>query len=216
MTQYILSNKEMVKADLLTIESGISSKDLMFNAGKKVFSHLPINKDEKALFICGPGNNGGDGYVAADLLLKQGMEIDIYCPINKGKESNDNLYYKKKLNSSLFVNEIRSINKYCYVVDALFGTGLSRVLSDDLISLVNKINKSQIDVYSVDIPSGINGDTSTVLGGAFNSLKTITFFNKKKCHYLYPGKKHCGKIIVEDIGINTDVFEKIMPNIKKK
>jgi len=100
MTQYILTNKEMAKADLLTIESGISSLDLMFNAGKKVFDNLPIQKGKRALFICGPGNNGGDGYVAADLLLKQGMEIDIYCPINKAKESNDNLHYKQKLNKS--------------------------------------------------------------------------------------------------------------------
>ena len=215
MTQYILSNKEMAKADLLTIESGISSLDLMFNAGKKVFDNLPIQKGKKALFICGPGNNGGDGYVAADLLLKKGMEIDIYCPISKARESNDNLYYKQKLNNSLFVSKIKNITNYCYVVDALFGTGLSRTMSNDLISLVNNINQSKLDVYSVDIPSGINGDTSAVLGGAFNASKTITFFNKKKCHYLYPGKKHCGKIIVEDIGINTDVFEKIMPNIKK-
>ena len=54
------------------------------------------------------------------------MEIDIYCPVSKAKESNDNLYYKQKLNKSLFVTEIRSLSNYCYVVDALFGTGLSR------------------------------------------------------------------------------------------
>jgi len=215
MTQYILSNKEMAKADRLTIESGISSLDLMFNAGNKVFNNIPIEKGKRALFICGPGNNGGDGYVAVDLLLKQGMEIDIYCPIKKGKESKDNLYYRQKLSNSLFIDEIRNIKKYCYVVDALFGTGLSRTMSDDLISLVNKINKSNIHIYSVDIPSGINGDTSAVLGEAFKASKTITFFNKKKCHYLYPGKKYCGEIVVEDIGIKKEVFEKIMPNIKK-
>ena len=112
MTQFILSNKEMAKAALLTIESGISSLDLMFNAGKKVFNNLPIKKGKRALFICGPGNNGGDGYVAADLLLKKGMEIDIYCPISKARESNDNLYYKQKLNNSLFVSKIKSISNY--------------------------------------------------------------------------------------------------------
>ena len=110
MTQYILTNKEMAKADLLTIESGISSLDLMFNAGKKVFNNLPVQRGKRALFICGPGNNGGDGYVAADLILKQGMEIDIYCPISKAKESNDNLHYKQKLNQSLFVSKIRSLS----------------------------------------------------------------------------------------------------------
>ena len=215
MTQYILSNKEMAKADLLTIESGISSLDLMFNAGKKVFNNLPVQRGKRALFICGPGNNGGDGYVAADLLLKQGMEIDIYCPISKAKESNDNLHYKQKLNKSLFVSKIRSLSNYCYVVDALFGTGLSRTMSNDLSSLVSKINQSKLDVFSVDIPSGINGDTSAVLGEAFKASKTITFFNKKKCHYLYPGKKYCGEIVVEDIGIKKNVLDKIMPNIKK-
>ena len=142
----------MAKADLLTIESGISSLDLMFNAGKKVFNNLPVQRGKRALFICGPGNNGGDGYVAADLILKQGMEIDIYCPISKAKESNDNLYYKQKLNNSLFVSKIKSITNYCYVVDALFGTGISRTMSGDLISLINNINNSKLDVYSVDIP----------------------------------------------------------------
>ena len=173
MTQYILSNKEMAKADHLTIESGISSLDLMFNAGKKVFNNLPVQRGKRALFICGPGNNGGDGYVAADLILKQGMEIDIYCPISKAKESNDNLHYKQKLNKSLFVSKIRSLSNYCYVVDALFGTGLSRTMSDDLSSLVSKINQSKLDVFSVDIPSGINGDTSAVLGEAFKASDQI-------------------------------------------
>ena len=88
-------------------------------------------------------------------------------------------------------------------------------MSNDLSSLVSKINQSKLDVFSVDIPSGINGDTSAVLGAAFKASKTITFFNKKKCHYLYPGKKYCGEIVVEDIGIKKNVFDKIMPNIKK-
>ena len=86
MTQYILSNKEMAKADLLTIESGISSLDLMFNAGKKVFNNLPVQRGKRALFICGPGNNGGDGYVAADLLLKQGMESIFIALLVKPKK----------------------------------------------------------------------------------------------------------------------------------
>ena len=100
MTEYILTNEEMMMADKLTIEDGISSKKLMMNAGSKVFENLPKITNGKMLIICGPGNNGGDGYVAADLLLKQGMEIDIYCPISKAKESNDNLYYKQKKNRS--------------------------------------------------------------------------------------------------------------------
>ena len=106
MTQYILSNKEMAKADLLTIESGISSLDLMFNAGKKVFNNLPVQRGKRVLFICGPGNNGGDGYVAADLLFKQGMEIDIYCPVSKARESNDNLHYKQKLNNQYLFSTV--------------------------------------------------------------------------------------------------------------
>ena len=86
-------------------------------------------------------------------------------------------------------------------------------MSNDLSSLVNNINQSKLNVYSVDIPSGINGDTSAVLGEAFKASKTITFLIKK-CHYLYL-EKYCGEIIVEDIGIKKNVFDKIVPNIKK-
>ena len=215
MTEYILTNEEMMMADKLTIEDGISSKKLMMNAGSKVFENLPKITNGKILIICGPGNNGGDGYVVAKHLFDLGNEVNIYCPVTDKAETDDNKFYKEKIDKNCFVKRVEDISSYDFIVDALFGTGLSRKLSYEIIKFIERVNNSSVDIYAIDIPSGINGNTSEILGNSFICKKTITFFNKKKCHYLYPGKLNCGEIIVEDIGIDQKVFKQIMPKIKK-
>ena len=205
----------MSSADQLTIKDGVSSQKLMFKAGEAVLRNLPLDQHGKVLVICGPGNNGGDGYVVAVLLYNLGISVDVVSLELGKKASIDNQFYKDKLNESLLTNIPNDLSDYKYLVDALFGTGLSRKLPDEIIDLIEKINSSNLDVYSIDVPTGINSDTSEIHGKAFRCKKTITFFNKKLCHFLYPGNQYCGKIIVEDIGISKHVINKIMPKIKK-
>ena len=215
MTEYILTSKEMSIADELTIKSGINSKKLMFQAGTSVFKNLPTNGNAKALVVCGPGNNGGDGYVIAKLLSNAGKKVDVLSFDDGKKLSNDNQFYKDKLDDNLFIQHPADLSPYDYVVDGIFGTGLSRKLPENIIDFINKINMSKLDVYAIDVPTGINSDTSEIYGECFKCIKTITFFNKKICHFLHPGKEYCGSVVVEDIGIKENVLKKIMPKIKK-
>ena len=215
MTQYILSSNEMRLVDQLTIKKGVPSLDLMENAGEAVFKNIEINKQSKILILCGPGNNGGDGFVAARLLLEKGVDVEVFLDssiknLSKDCSSKKEIYYGKILTD--IPNEFKD---YSLIIDGLFGSGLSRELDGYALKLIKSVNNLSIPIYAIDIPSGINADTSLVYGDAFKCQKTITFFNKKKCHYLYPGKEYCGEIIVEDIGIKKTVFKKIKPMIKK-
>ena len=215
MTEYIFTSYEMTAADQLTIKNGISSQSLMHNAGEAVLKNLPLDHNGKVLIICGPGNNGGDGYVVAGLLSNLGVTVEVVS-LEFGKiPSKDNQFYKNKLDQLIFKKKPSDLSNYEYVVDALFGMGLSRNLSDEINDLINDINSADLDVYSIDVPTGINSDTGEVHGTAFKSKKTVTFFNKKLCHYLLPGRQYCGEIVVEDIGISKNVIKKIMPKIKK-
>ncbi len=213
MIEYILTNEEMNEADQMTIASGISSIQLMENAGKAVFKNVPTINIDKVLLLIGPGNNGGDGFVVARLLKEIGISIDIYF-FNNGKISHDCEINKNKIDSQNIITEIKDYSNYTYVIDALFGSGFTRKIPDTLEMILSKIKMYQIPVYAIDIPSGINGNSSTVNGDCLKCVKTVTFFNKKKCHYLYPGKEFCGEVIVEDIGIKTDIFKKMNPKIK--
>ena len=214
MTEYIFTSNEMMAADQLAIKNGISSQSLMHNAGEAVLKNLPLDHNGIVLIICGPGNNGGDGYVVAGLLSNLGVTVEVVS-LEFGKiPSKDNQFYKNKLDQLLFKKTPSDLSNYEYVVDALFGMGLSRNLSEEINDLINDINSADLDVYSIDVPTGINSDTGEVHGTAFKSKKTVTFFNKKLCHYLLPGRQYCGEIVVEDIGISKNVIKKIMPKIK--
>ena len=206
----------MSEADQLTIKNGISSQSLMHKAGKAILKNLPLDHNGRVLIICGPGNNGGDGYVVAGLLSNLGIPVEILSFEFGKTPSKDNQFYKNKLDRLIFKKKPNDLSEYEYVIDALFGIGLSRNLSDEVNDLINSINLAELDVYSIDVPTGINSDTGEIHGSAFICRKTITFFNKKLCHYLMPGRKYCGEIVVEDIGISKNVIKKIMPKIKKK
>tara|TARA_B110001454_G_scaffold161552_1_gene151024 strand:- start:681 stop:1898 length:1218 start_codon:yes stop_codon:yes gene_type:complete len=125
------------------------------------------------------------------------------------------LVNKNRFSGKIITEKPSNLGEYDLIIDGLFGTGLSRLIDKSLNDIIFMINSSGIPVYSIDIPSGINGDSSSILGNAIKAMKTITFFNKKKCHYLYPGKTYCGEIHVEEIGIKKKVFDKINPMIMK-
>ena len=215
MTQYILSAKEMRLADLISIENGISSLELMENAGKAVFKNIDISKQSKVLILCGPGNNGGDGFVVARLLLKKGVNTEVFLYNQFNKLSKDCNFNREIFGGKVFTSIPSDFKNYSLIIDGLYGTGLSRTLDNDILRLIKSINNSGTPVYAIDVPSGINTDSSLIYGDTFQCQKTITFFNKKKCHYLFPGKGYCGEIILEDIGINKNILRKINPMIKK-
>jgi len=198
----ILSIKDIKKLEIKEFKKRGNSFSLMKNAGTAVAKViLKSIKKQPIIVVCGPGNNGGDGFILAEYLRKKGYEVDVFCLQKK--------YYKgdalKALNQLQIKNKSildLKIKKKSVVIDCLFGTGISRKISGFLRKIIFKINKSKQKIISIDIPSGVHGDTGKVCGCAIKANETLALHAKKIGHTLYPGKTYCGKIIVVDIGIS--------------
>ena len=176
----------------------------MKNAGKQVFDLIKKNFKNKQpkIVLCGPGNNGGDGFIIAKHLIDHGHKTKVYALLNKKSYKGDafkalNEYGEKIKKISSF-----RIKKNALIVDAIFGIGLSRNIKGKLKEIFDQINKSNNCVVSVDIPSGVCSNTGEILGSAIKADFTITFHRKKIGHILGLGKKFSGKIKVVDIGFS--------------
>ena len=198
----ILSIKDIKKLEVREFKRRGNSFSLMKNAGTVVAKViLKSIKRQPIIVVCGPGNNGGDGFILAEYLRKKGYEVDVFCLQKK--------YYKGDALKALNHLQIKSksildlkIKKKSVIIDCLFGTGISRKVSGFLRKVIFKINKSKQKTISIDIPSGVHGDTGKVYGCAIKANETLALHAKKIGHTRYPGKTYCGKIIVVDIGIS--------------
>lgn len=178
-----------------------SFADLMLAAGNKASEIIKNNyevKNKKIAVICGNGNNGGDGFVIANNLLQNGAEVSAFLPLGKPKTENAS-YYFSLLPQNIVKENLDS--EFDIIIDAVFGIGLCRNLSDDLIKLINKLNEQNAIKIAVDIPSGIDCDTGEVLGAAFKADLTVTFISPKPCFYLPSASEFCGNVEVADIGV---------------
>ena len=215
----LLSVDEMYRADTLAEAGGVPSLDLMEAAGAAIAGEIQTRWPERPVVVlAGPGNNGGDGFVVARLLAERGWPVRLAL-----------LGAKEKLKDAAAVNAERWAEKWKgeveeltpaildggpLVVDALFGAGLTRPLEDGALAVVERLNEAglaRLDCVSVDIPSGVHGDSGEILGGAPKAAVTVTFFRAKPGHYLLPGREYCGEIIVADIGIPDTVLGEISP-----
>ena len=198
----ILSIKDIKKLEIQEFKKRGNSFSLMKSAGTaaaKVI--LKSIKKQPIIVVCGPGNNGGDGFILAEYFRKKDYEIDVFCLHKKNYKGDalkalNQLHIKRKSILDL------KIKKKSIVIDCLFGTGISRKISGFFRKVIFKINKSKQKTISIDIPSGVHGDTGKVFGCAIKANETLALHAKKIGHTLYPGKTYCGKIIVVDIGIS--------------
>ncbi|MGN0805730.1 MAG: NAD(P)H-hydrate dehydratase [Candidatus Coproplasma sp.] len=199
--QSCLKNQTMRNADKATIAGGVSGKELMFRAGKAVAYEAACAvkrlNAESVLIVCGTGNNGGDGYVAARLLISQGVPVKVYAA--EGALSSDCLREKQA-----YAGEYAADIGGDIIVDCLFGTGLNRTVCGEYARIINGINAAKAYVISVDIPSGLNGDNGLKLGCAVKADKTVAIAYPKVGLYLNDGIDCSGEIIIKDIGINCD------------
>ena len=203
----VLSCKDHRELDKNTIKKFIPGYKLMENAGKTVFNVIKkkFKKQKKIKILCGPGNNGGDGFVVAKLLKENCFQnVDIFCLVSKSKLKGDAKIAADKFNVNLKSFKDFKISNNDLIIDGIFGSGLKKNISGKLKKIIEKINSIQPYCISIDVPSGINGDTGEIQGVAIKSNETITFTRKKPAHLILPGKEYCGNIIVKDIGINLE------------
>lgn len=178
---------------------GIPSIVLMENAGRSAAEVVlkMLGKKKKVVVVCGVGNNGGDGFVAARHLANAGVNVQVFVvgKISKLKPDPKTNYNILKKIGIKFTKQIDSD----LIIDALFGIGLRSEVRDPYASVINLMNKSGKPILAVDVPSGLDADTGKVLGIAVKAKKTVTFVASKKG--FVKARKYCGKIVVRDIGI---------------
>ncbi len=207
----LLSAKEMGRADRLAVERGVVSLTLMENAGRKVADEARAMKPpgSRVLVLCGPGNNGGDGFVAARHLKRASYDVRLYLLGDRSALEGDAAQMARSWDGPVRAMDPYAVESMHLVVDALFGAGLARPLEGIAAEVVEAVNASGVPVLAVDVPSGLDGTTGLAAGPVVRAARTVTFFRKKPGHVLYPGRALCGELRVVDIGIPAEVLSSI-------
>ena len=191
------------------VNSGaFSFRELMYRAGKSAADIIMRRFSvygKKVAVLCGKGNNGGDGFVIADILNQNGADVTVITPMGLPATENAKYYYDR-LNAAVFGNET-DIEKSDLIIDALFGIGLNRAPSETVEKIINIANAAPCPRVSVDIPSGVMTDNGIVPGEAIYADLTVTFIALKPCFLLPPGSDYCGEVTVADIGVTPSVYE---------
>ena len=214
MAHEILTPSEMAEADRAAIAAGpFDGFALMRNASAAVAKVVleRFAATGRVDVLCGPGNNGGDGYVVASLLRNSGLEVRVWRsePPKAGTDAGRAARECEIRPGPLA--DFRA-NRDSLIVDALFGAGLAKPLRDDYARAVEMVEAADVPVVAVDLPSGISGESGKALGPSMSADVTVTFFRKKPGHLLFPGRAHCGEVIVADIGIGGAVLERLRPS----
>jgi hydroxyethylthiazole kinase-like uncharacterized protein yjeF len=163
----------------------------------------------RVLVACGPGNNGGDGFVAARVLKERGYVVEVVLAGEPSALKGDAAWAASTWPGPVGALEAADPSRADIVVDALFGAGLARPVEGAAAALIAAINRSGAHVVAVDVPSGIDGTTGAALGIAVEADESVTFFRRKPGHLLMPGRALCGRVRVADIGIRDAVLSRI-------
>ncbi|HQR48647.1 MAG TPA: NAD(P)H-hydrate epimerase, partial [Steroidobacteraceae bacterium] len=190
---------------------GIPGYELMSRAGRATLDALcalwPTARSIAVL--CGPGNNGGDGYVVARLARAQGLRVTVVALGDPGALTGD---------ARRAYDEFVAAGGRCegwspgalesdVVVDALFGTGLARALDGAAASMIAAVNASGRPVVAVDVPSGLQADTGAVLGAAMHADLTVTFIGRKVGLYIGEGLDHVGRVLLDDLAVPPETYD---------
>jgi hydroxyethylthiazole kinase-like uncharacterized protein yjeF len=206
----LLTCAQMAAADAAAIAAGTPGSALMEAAGKAVaravierFSRQPV------LVLCGPGNNGGDGFVAARHLQAAAWPVKLALLKGAGELAGDAAHAACLWNGPVDTLSLDLLDGRPLVIDALFGAGLKRRIEGIAAELIGRIAQEALPVVAVDVPSGLHGDTGVVMGTAPRAQLTVTFFRAKPGHYSLEGLRRCGELQVHDIGIPSSVLDAI-------
>jgi len=208
----LLTTAEMAAADRLAIADGIAGIALMEQAGRAVADAAVACRcaGNRVVVVAGPGNNGGDGFVAARLLAGRGYSVTVLLLGDRARLKGDAAMAAEQWTGAATADP-ETLAGADIVIDALFGAGLDRPVEGAARALIERMNALGVPIIAVDLPSGINGTSGALMGVAVNATQTVTFFRKKPGHLLLPGRQHCGGLSVADIGIPVSVLAAIAP-----
>ncbi len=204
----LLTPPQMARADALAVRAGVPSLELMENAGRGVVEAVAAAFAPcRTVVLCGPGNNGGDGYVVARLLQEKGWPVRVLA-----FGSTDRLKGDAAANFSRWqgpVGAARPGFDADLVIDGLLGAGLDRDVGGELALLIAHVNMLGCPVVAIDVPSGLDGATGRPRGTCIAATHTVTFFRFKPGHFLFPGRRLCGQRTLVDIGIPQSILSDI-------
>jgi ADP-dependent NAD(P)H-hydrate dehydratase / NAD(P)H-hydrate epimerase len=209
----LLTTPEMTEADRLTIAAGTPGIELMERAGGAVADAVAAAHSAagKVVVLAGPGNNGGDGFVAARALRDRGYLVRILLVGDLAKLKGDAALAANRWDGQVDAASPGGLGDAGAVIDALFGAGLDRPVEGLALRMIEAVNESGIPAIAVDLPSGVNGTSGAVMGAAIWATRTVTFFRRKPGHLLLPGRRYCGLVTVADIGIKASTLASIRP-----
>ncbi len=208
----LLSVDQMYAADRAAMAAGSSGLALMEAAGAAVAQEVQRRWPRgPVVVLCGPGNNGGDGFVAARLLAAQGRDVRLALLGDRDRLTGDARTNADQWTGPVAPLSPAVVDGASVVIDGLFGAGLTRPIEGVPRETLAAVAAGNLPCVAIDVPSGLDGDTGAVLGFAAGARVTVTFFRRKPGHLLLPGRALCGEVIVADIGIPATVLEEIAP-----
>lgn len=207
----LLSPTEMGEADRIAVAGGIDGYDLMRKAGRAVADTITDRYAVgRAAILCGPGNNGGDGFVVGELLLRDGWKVRLGLLGEVSALKGDAARAARDYSGNVETLSPDLLTDADIVVDALFGAGLNRAVDGVAREVLSAARGRPI--VAVDVPSGVSGtDGANLEGRAAQAELTVTFFRGKPGHLLLPGRILCGERILADIGVPDSVLDTLLP-----
>lgn len=211
----LVTSAMMREAEARIIAAGTAGLELMTRAGAEAarFAAGVTPPGGRVLVLCGPGNNGGDGFVVARRLAEAGFRVDVACSAPKADLTGDAARAVAEWPGPVRRLEEADPSTADLVVDALFGIGLGRDLDGVAADMVGRLTDSGCAVLSLDVPSGIDADTGIVRGAAVQARWTATFACRKPGLLLGAGRRHAGEVVVADIGISDAVLADTGPDL---
>ena len=209
----LLTPAQMGEADRRTIAGGVAGIVLMENAGCAVADAISRRWPPRPVAaLCGPGNNGGDGFVAARILAERGWPVRLFLLGDRAALKGDAAAAAARWSGTAEPLSLDALDGAGLVIDALFGAGLARPIDGIAAQVIATLNERSIPVVAVDVPSGVDGGSGEIRGVAPRVALTVTFFRRKPGHVLLPGRLRCGETLVAQIGITPAVLDTVAPD----
>ena len=208
----LLGPSEMAAADQATIQGGVPGIILMERAGAAVAEMArKSRRDGPIVILAGPGNNGGDGWIAARILRDAGYRVTVALHGNRSRLKGDAATAAARFSGKVVPADADALAGAGLIIDALYAAGVRLPLDAEALALIEAVNNADATVISVDLPSGVEGAGGTIGEAAVKADETVTFFRAKPGHVLLPGRLFCGEVAIADIGIEAATLEAIKP-----